>query len=64
MRVVSVLMICMMLVGCNPNIQLDRNEWVCTETAVRKVDQLISAGKAIIPTKVDKIICIKWELLG
>lgn len=48
MRVVGVLMICMMLVGCNPNIQLDRNEWVCTETSVRKVDQLISAGKAIV----------------
>lgn len=63
MRVVGVLMICMMLVGCNPNIQLDRNEWVCTETSVRKVDQLISAGKAIIPTKSDKKICIKWELL-
>lgn len=30
MRVVSVLIICTMLAGCNPNIQLDRNEWVCT----------------------------------
>lgn len=53
----------LLLSGCNPNIQLDPSQWVCSKVEERYQSKLIPTSKFAIPTK-DKVkMCVEWRMM-
>lgn len=59
----TLLLSLLFLSGCNPNIQLDPSQWVCSKVEERYQSKLLPAGKVVIPTKEKVKMCIEWRMM-